>query len=306
MKSDKNTNSSYVIEESIQKNCLFIKSEILKKEKLQDGSYIIEGIALPYDKFSRNGVKYRKPSIESTYKTFWGRPSLFNHNFDISIGHVEMTDLQAEGMGYKINLDGMDPFVANLVRKIDRGDITSVSIQVMYANETYDQATGMSEVDITEGIEISVVTIPGFADTTAKLAESLHNKFNNQKGGEKMADDPKDDPNNKPDENPNKEMVEAMSEMRSEMKAYHTQVLEGMAEIKELCKTKKHADDENDPPEDDKDKDPKETEALKNAKVNKEGLDAKLSKENNNAAEFAVKTEKHINSDDIKEAYKKI
>ncbi len=300
---------SFILE-TTRNNKVFIKSEILKKEQLDDGSFIIEGLALPYDKFSRNGVKYRKQSIEQMYQTFIGRPCLFNHNFDISIGHIEMTDLREEGMGYRINLDGQDPFVANLVRKIKRGDITSVSVQVMYANETYDVNTGLCEVDITDGIEISVVTIPGFADTTARVAESFNSSnLKIKKGGKEMADpeqDPKNDTQTEtdPEEEP-KEKDDPMKELKESLKSMgdgQNEIKELCKQILEACKTKKSSDDNTDDPDD---ADPKDTEeSLKSTKVNKEGLEKRQSSVT--LSEGSKNTEeKIIDNDKLKEAFKK-
>lgn len=142
------------------------------KEKAFEGetSYILEGLALPYNQFSRNGVLYRQESIEKKYETLKGRPLLFNHKMeDLPIGRVEDVYLKEDGMYYKAELDAEEARIAN---KMKRDYLNKVSIQCTYENPVYKE-DGTVELDVGEFLELSVVTVPGFADTTAVMVEKL-------------------------------------------------------------------------------------------------------------------------------------
>ena len=137
------------------------------KEQKGDG-VIIEGLALPYGKVSRNGNKYSEESIRATYKTLEGKPVLYNHNPDRVIGHVEKVWLGEDGLYYRANID---PAEEEIVRKLKRGDLKNVSIQVMVKNVDYKE--GYAEIEIGEFLELSIVSIPGFADTSAQVLEKF-------------------------------------------------------------------------------------------------------------------------------------
>ncbi len=169
------------------------------KEQKGDG-VIIEGLALPYGKVSRNGNKYTEESIKATYKTLEGKPVLYNHNPDRVIGHVEKVWLEADGVHYRANID---PAEAEIVRKLKRGDLKNVSIQVLVKNVNYKE--DYAEIEIGEFLELSVVSIPGFADTSAqvlekykpKTKEDVDRRYQNPDGTFKKMTCP-DDPDGKP------------------------------------------------------------------------------------------------------------
>ena len=131
-----------------------------------DNGVTVKGLALPYDKISRNGFTYIKESIDETYHTLQGKPSLFNHNVENVIGHVVSTSISDEGMVYELNLDPEEP----IARKVKRGDIKKVSIRCMYdEGKSYIDENGVTHAYIQEFLELSIVTIPGFEDTTAQV-----------------------------------------------------------------------------------------------------------------------------------------
>lgn len=131
------------------------------------------GLALPFDKVSRNGFRYIKESIIEGMNSVIGAPALFNHDSEKVIGHIENASVDGEGMTYKMNLDEGGPYgwVANKVR---RGDLKKVSIQCIYdEDKSYLDDDGVMNAWVKEFLEISVVTIPGFADTTAQVVEKF-------------------------------------------------------------------------------------------------------------------------------------
>lgn len=161
----------------------------LKTEKLEDGSQsvILEGVAMPLNKMSRNKVFYRPESVKKAYSTMKGAAFLFNHNTDISLGHVEDVGLdeKAEVMTYRAN---MDPSEEKFVNKVKRQDIRHVSVGCLVSNVDWDEESMTATCDIDEFVELSLVPVPGFKDATANingefleatpllLAEKLGNK----------------------------------------------------------------------------------------------------------------------------------
>lgn len=134
-------------------------------------SYKLEGLALPFNEFSRNGVLYRTESIKKQYKSMIGNPFLFNHNMeDYPKGKVIGCDLADEGMTYSVDID---PAEEVLIRKLARKEIKNVSIQCMVENPKFYE-DGRVEVDVKEFLELSAVTVAGFKTTTAQMiAESF-------------------------------------------------------------------------------------------------------------------------------------
>ena len=152
----------------------------------------VVGLALPFDKVSRNGFRYITESIREAVHTVIGAPALFNHDSEKVIGHIENASFDGQGMTYRMNLgeDGPYGWVANKVR---RGDLKKVSIQCIYDEEkSFLDDAGVMNAWVKEFLEISVVTIPGFADTTAQAIEKFKS---NLQGTETMSEEeqPKQD-----------------------------------------------------------------------------------------------------------------
>lgn len=180
-----------VLQEKINDNIVFLSCEKFSRVEQytrEDGSVGVKatGFALPADIPSRNRIAYTKDSIENKHKSFIGRPVLFNHMDNISLGHIINTWMGKNqegkyGMFYELDLD---PEERDYIRKINRGDIPYVSVQVMFENprEMYDEHDNPYWlVDMIDGLEISPVTVPGFADTSLLLSESLNKKESERK-----------------------------------------------------------------------------------------------------------------------------
>ena len=166
----------------MKQNTVFIQVENYTAQESISGetSVSVTGLALPFNKVSRNGFTYIKESIEQTYKTLEGKPVLFNHNAEKPIGHVVSVELREDGMYYEMDLDPEEA----ITRKLRRGDIKNVSIQCMY-DETgsYIDDDGVTNAYIQEFLELSVVTLPGFVDTTAQVMEKLKENISQEPAG---------------------------------------------------------------------------------------------------------------------------
>ena len=153
-------------------NTLVESHEVESKENFVG----VQGLALPFDKTSRNGFKYITESIRSAFRSMVGQPVLFNHDPDKVIGHVEDCNFDGQGMTYRMNVGEDGPFgwVAN---KLRRGDLKKVSIQCLYdEDKSFIDDEGVMNAWVKEFLELSVVTIPGFADTTAQVYEKFKAK----------------------------------------------------------------------------------------------------------------------------------
>jgi len=151
---------------------------------------ILEGVAITFDKPTRNGVSYTYKSGLETHKGLVGKPFLDSHHDDSirdypPFGHVIETWIQQNKetgfyqLMYKVDID---PKEEQFIRKARRHDIPGVSIQVLV--DEADEATGDNgEVyvvaNITEFLELSSVLIPGDGDTTMRFLEKLKNRHKN-------------------------------------------------------------------------------------------------------------------------------
>lgn len=168
----------------------------IRTERINDSdSVFIEGIAMVCDTPSRNGVIYTSESVQKNFKTLIGKPMTFNHDENKVVGHITDAYFENGKLYYKADLDPEE----QIVRKIKRGDINKVSIQVMTENTVnYKEYV---KTDVKEFLELSVVTIPGFEDTSIQLAEALKKEYDaryqNPDGTFKKMTEP-DEPNGTP------------------------------------------------------------------------------------------------------------
>lgn len=149
------------------------------KEQLGDNDekgVIIEGLALNAGVPTRNRVAYTIGSIAKTHKTLVGKPLLNTHDdskWENCLGHV--VDAWVEGTSLMYRAD-IDPSETKLIEKLRRKDIPGVSVQVLVSDvtEKEDSFGTYIEAEIQEFLELSIVTIPGERDTTARLVESFN------------------------------------------------------------------------------------------------------------------------------------
>lgn len=144
------------------------------KESNSTDGFKIEGLALPFGAKSRNGVIYNKESAIRAASSMIGAPSLFNHDENMVIGNVtkfEPGEVDGtEGMVYEININPNAelPSRVKVAEALERGDISKVSIQAFVDEEEFDG----DEVFVESFVELSPVSIPGFPQTTARVASS--------------------------------------------------------------------------------------------------------------------------------------
>jgi len=159
------------IKEELDHNIIRISAESHSAPKTTKEGALVRGLALPFEKTSLNAFTYDTESIKKSYNSLEGKPVLWNHNPEKVIGHVKGVEIKKDGLHYEMDLDSEEK---DIIRKMKRGDISSVSIQCVYdEEESYVSEDDVTHAYINEFLELSVVSIPGFSDTTAQFSESF-------------------------------------------------------------------------------------------------------------------------------------
>lgn len=158
-----------------------VASESINVSEKTPEKIIVQGLLLPKDQVSRNGVLYDWDSIKAIHKDLIGRPMLYNHLNESDkppIGKyidswVEEKG-EAPGWYYKADVNPKSEYADSILR----GDLDKVSIQVIASqskqerNETDEVYTRAFIGDI---LEASVVPTPGFIATNIEVV--LAEKF---------------------------------------------------------------------------------------------------------------------------------
>lgn len=249
--------SKSIIKEEINKNIVRIRTESVSTQVTEQGVKV-KGLALPFNKISRNGFTYTTESIRETYRSLQGAPVLFNHDPEKVIGHVESVSLGKEGMEYVIDID---PEEKDKVRKLSRQDLKHVSIQCIYDPEKsfISEDDGITHAHISEFLELSVVSLPGFADTTAQVVESFKTK------GDNMSKE--NDKEKKPEEEEEEdEKKQEESEEEDPMKKIESRIDAIEKKYEELCKKMEQEPEEDKEEVDEEEEEKKREEAIKQNK----------------------------------------
>lgn len=148
-----------------------ISRETVKREQTgrEEEAFFIQGLALPFGETSRNGVLYREKSARAKATSMIGNPALLNHDVNrLPIGAVPEFYPMSDGLHYKMEIDTEEK---ELIRKIEKGYIKSVSISCMITNPEFIEEKNKQfvAVDVDEFLELSVVTIAGFKQTTMQM-----------------------------------------------------------------------------------------------------------------------------------------
>lgn len=150
-----------------------------KNPQTGERRYIMSGLMMPFGQISRNNVLYNKASVVEHHKSLIGRPVMYNHQvegLELPVGHYTESYVDESGWHYKADID---PAEEKMIRKLERGDLRHVSIQLVGGRviEKYDPDGRMyTEAYVSDIIEGSIVPAPGFLDTTASFAEALRIK----------------------------------------------------------------------------------------------------------------------------------
>jgi hypothetical protein len=153
------------------KGCIVSDIESFKEFK-------ISGLLLPKDKVSRNGILYDWDSVKKMSPNFSGVTLNYNHIIDgpdKPVGKVEKTwikEVEDEqgpaGLYYQADVDPDSPYADS----INKGYLNKVSLQVTADSkrEQNDDGEVYTRAFIKDALEISVVKVPGFNETTLEVA----------------------------------------------------------------------------------------------------------------------------------------
>jgi len=161
--------------------------------KTGEKKFRLRGLMLPFNTVSRNKVLYNADSIKEKAKHLIHRPLMYNHQVDsrsdLPYGHftdsVVMEGGALPGWENVYSKDGwyyeadIDPAERDIIRKLNRGDLRHVSIQLVGDNveESFDKdGNNYTEAWVGDIIEGSLVPCPGFLDTTTLMAEAFGKK----------------------------------------------------------------------------------------------------------------------------------
>ena len=153
------------------KGCIVSDIESFKEFK-------ITGLLIPKDKVSRNGILYDWESVKTISPKFTGVTLNYNHIIDgpdKPVGKVEKTwvkevdDEQGPaGLYYEADVDP-DSQYADSIKK---GYLNKVSLQVSADSKREQSEDGevYTRAYVKDALEVSVVKVPGFNETTLEVA----------------------------------------------------------------------------------------------------------------------------------------
>lgn len=278
-------------------NTVNISVESYDLSENKEGGVTVVGLALPFNKISRNGFTYVTESIKENFSSLIGAPVLFNHNSENVIGHVKGASLSGSGLMYEMDLDPSEPITA----KLKRGDLKKVSIQCIYdGDKSFINEEGITNAYIKEFLELSVVSIPGFADTTAQVVESFKSEKQSKSNEEKMPEDEKKDA---PEEKNTSE------EMEDRIVKLEEAIAKCMAYIEDQKKAEQEEDEDEEKSaeaDEEPEKDPEEEvkEAEDTEEDEKKVEEARKKDKQTVVETLAPKREITLTDKDLKELYK--
>ena len=139
----------------------------------------VSGLLLPKDEVSRNGVLYDWDSAKEKAKQFEGVPMNYNHIIDDDkppVGKITKIEVKEEadengpaGLYYEADIDEDSEYASS----IQKGFLNKVSLQVTAdAQKEEESADGKTYTRawIKDPLEVSVVKVPGFNQTTMEVA----------------------------------------------------------------------------------------------------------------------------------------
>jgi hypothetical protein len=242
--------------------------QVATEQPLSEFEVVVSGVALPGGRVSRNGFAYIPESVEQAKDTLMGKPVLFNHDNNSVLGHVTNVGYENGDLTYSMVIDA-DCNLGWVATKMKRGHLKKVSIQAAYDSErSFIDEQGITHAYVTEFYELSVVTIPGFEDTTANVVEML--KDRKQSSEEvPMADDEKSGQDEQPKDTDLTKLEEygaVLAKLREEVDELK-KVVTSMQDDDTKSESDEEEPDEKKDDDKDDDKDKKIDEAISKNKV---------------------------------------
>ena len=235
------------VQELMDKNLYLVETKIDSCESYAydggDKIYEIKGTAMPLDEVSRNQARYNKDRVKEIVNTMIEKPILVNHDWEmVPIGKVTNAyiDEKDNEMKYEAEID--DPIIA---KKIERGYVKNVSIGGLVDYVNFETKDDIPEVYLSEFVELSFATIPGFQNASTMLAESYGKMTKEQKDQEQT--------HGEEQEQSTEDRVAELESKLSEMSSQHEEILNRITSvesrvdaIEEESQESSEGDDEDD------------------------------------------------------------
>lgn len=161
------------------KGCIFGEEFNLFQHATNKEDFHVKGLLLPKDKVSRNGVLYDWESAKAKAQKFVGKTVNYNHIIDDDkppVGGVEDITVKEDdddegiaGLYYDLKIDENSEYADS----IKKGFLNKVSLQVTadaQKEETNDDGETYTRAWIKDPLEVSIVKVPGFDETTMEVA----------------------------------------------------------------------------------------------------------------------------------------
>ena len=239
------------VQELIDKNLYLVETKIDSCESYAydggDKVYKIKGTAMPLEEVSRNEARYNKDRVKEIVQTMNEKPILVNHDWEmVPIGKVtnSYVDDKDNEMKYEAEID--DPIIA---KKIERGYVNNVSIGGLVDYINFETEDEIPEVYLSEFVELSFATIPGFQNATTMLAES-YGKMKKENQSEETPAQEQD--------TTIEDRVADIEKQLSEMSSQHEEILNRLVNVEtrleSLEESEESSEDDDDDEEDDEEK----------------------------------------------------
>lgn len=163
-------------------------SFIEQKNKITGKSeYFLDAMIVPFNKVSRNGIKYGEAGIKRTHAMLVGKNLMHNHVLEgantFPRGEWVKTWIGPEGMHARAKIYNTS-YNKDYIEWLKAANQPRVSLQVTGdAKQVKDEKTETfhQEADINDWLEASTVNVPGFDDAKASLSVAMAEAFNGRK-----------------------------------------------------------------------------------------------------------------------------
>ena len=146
----------------------------IKESHTTEKDFIISGVAIN-ETTTRNGITYVALELENAAPSFRNKPILVDHSAEIK----DIVGRTTENVVFNSTTKSIDfegRIMDNKIKEmINDGRITDVSIGAMVEDMVEDKESGVITAVGLEGLEISLVAVPG--DPGAGLANALQESF---------------------------------------------------------------------------------------------------------------------------------
>lgn len=197
----------------------------------KEKKFYVEGLAIPFNTVSSNGVLYTKESLIESIPQWIDLPVMYNHLIEgneypvgkvvnMAVGNIN----GQEGLIYKAEIDSQE---TKLLNKVKNGYLNKVSIHILPSQIKKESEYQVATVD--RPLELSIVPVPGFRETNMAAYMEKIQTIKNNIGDVNMKTKKENS------ETPQEEIIEEKQEVHDEEVK---EEIENKEELKEKIKQK--------------------------------------------------------------------